>query len=108
MPRGNKILIRTGTATPSASDFASSEPAWDAAAGALWIKNAAGSMVQVGGGSSLSAYAATANFPATGSATVLYLSTSTSRLYRWVAASSVYAEVGTSGLADALDGGAYA
>jgi len=108
MPRGNKILIRTGTATPSAADFASSEPAWDAAAGTFWIKNAAGSMVQVGGGSPLSAYAATANFPATGSATVLYLSTSTSRLYRWVAASSVYAEVGTSGLADALDGGSYA
>jgi hypothetical protein len=107
MPRGNKILIRTGTATPSASDFASSEPAWDAAAGALWIKNAAGSMVQVGG-SALAVYAATSNFPATGSATVLYLSTSTSRLYRWVAASSVYAEVGTSGLADALDGGSYA
>jgi hypothetical protein len=65
-------------------------------------------MVQVGGGSSLAVYAAPANFPATGSATVLYLSTSTSRLYRWDAASSVYAEVGTSGLADALDGGSYA
>jgi hypothetical protein len=37
---------------------------------------------------------------------VLYLSTSTSRLYRWDA-SGVYAEVGTSGLADTLDGGSY-
>jgi hypothetical protein len=59
------------------------------------------------GGSSLEVYAATTNFPAIGSATVLYL-TATSRLYRWVAASSVYAEVGASGLADTVDGGSYA
>lgn len=60
------------------------------------------------GGSSLATYSSTASFPATGSASVLYLNTSTSRLYRWVSADSVYAEVGASGMADTLDGGAYA
>ena len=60
------------------------------------------------GGSSLASYSSTASFPATGSASVLYLNTSTSRLYRWVSADSVYAEVGASGMADTLDGGAYA
>jgi hypothetical protein len=38
---------------------------------------------------------------------VLYLDQSRSRLYRWDV-SGVYAEVGTSGLADTLDGGSYA
>jgi hypothetical protein len=52
------------------------------------------------------AYASVANFPATGSTNGLYLSSATSRLYRWVSASSVYAEVG-SGLAEDVDGGAY-
>ena len=60
-----------------------------------------------GGGSSVAAYLSTGGFPATGSASVLYLNTSTSRLYRWVSADSVYAEVGTSGLSDTLDGGTY-
>lgn len=103
MPRGNKILIRTGTATPSAADFVASEPAWDAAAGALYIKSAAGSMVQVGGGSSLAVYASTANFPATGSATVLYLSTSTSRLYHWIDVNNAYSEIPSD-----IDGGVFA
>lgn len=97
MPRGNKILIRTGSAAPSAADFAVSEPAWDSSAGKLYVKSAAGSMVEVGGGgaSSLAAYATTANFPATGSATVLYLAEDTSRLYQWE--SPVYVEIGTAG-----------
>jgi hypothetical protein len=50
MPRQNKILIRQGTTTPSAGDFDVAEPAWDKSAGKLYIKNAAGSMVEVGGG----------------------------------------------------------
>lgn len=55
MPRKNKILLRTGSTTPSASDFATSEPAWDSSAGKLFIKNAAGTMVQIGSGGSTSA-----------------------------------------------------
>ena len=50
MPRQNKIIIRQGTTTPSAGDFDVSEPAWDKSAGKLYIKNAAGSMVEIGGG----------------------------------------------------------
>ena len=97
MPRGNKILIRTGSAAPSAADFATSEPAWDSSAGKLYLKNAAGSMVEVGAGgaSSLATYATAAGFPAAGSATVLYLAEDTSRLYQWE--SGVYVEVGAAG-----------
>ena len=50
MPRQNKILIRQGTTAPSAGDFDVAEPAWDKTAGKLYIKNAAGSMVEIGGG----------------------------------------------------------
>lgn len=97
MPRGNKILIRTGSAAPSANDFATSEPAWDSAAGKLYVKNAAGSMVEVGAGAaaSLATYATTAGFPATGSATVLYLAEDSSKLYQWE--SPVYVEIGAAG-----------
>jgi len=52
MARVNKILIRQGTTTPSAGDFEVGEPAWDKSAGKLYIKNAAGSMVEVGAGGS--------------------------------------------------------
>lgn len=50
MPRNAKILIRSGTAAPSAGDFEVAEPAWDKTAGKLYIKNAAGSMVEIGAG----------------------------------------------------------
>lgn len=48
MPRKNKILLRTGSTTPAAVDFVTSEPAWDSSAGKLYVKNAAGVMVHVG------------------------------------------------------------
>lgn len=58
-------------------------------------------------GSSVAAYATTSLLPATGDSTTIYL-TGTGRLYRWVAADSVYAEIGTiGGLADPIDGGSY-
>ena len=50
MPRQNKILIRNGTTTPSAVDFDVAEPAWDKTNGKLYIKNAAGAMVEIAGG----------------------------------------------------------
>lgn len=50
MPRNAKILIRNGTAAPDAADFDVSEPAWDKSAGKLYIKNAAGTMVEIAGG----------------------------------------------------------
>ena len=53
MPRIAKIVIRNGTAAPSSGDFDVAEPAWDKTAGKLYIKNAAGAMVEIaaGGGS---------------------------------------------------------
>jgi hypothetical protein len=50
MPRQNKIVIRNGTTTPSAGDFDTAEPAWDATNGKLYIKDGAGSMVEIGAG----------------------------------------------------------
>jgi hypothetical protein len=50
MPRIAKIVIRNGTAAPSAGDFDVAEPAWDKTAGKLYIKNAAGAMVEIAGG----------------------------------------------------------
>lgn len=46
----NTILLRQGTTTPSAGSFAVGEPAWDKTAGKLYIKNAAGTMVEIGTG----------------------------------------------------------
>ena len=50
MTRIAKILIRNGTAAPNAADFEVSEPAWDKTNGKLYIKNAAGTMVEIAGG----------------------------------------------------------
>jgi hypothetical protein len=49
MPRQNKIILRNGTAAPSPGDFDMGEPAWDKTAGRLYVKDDAGSMVQIGG-----------------------------------------------------------
>lgn len=48
MPRINKILIRSGTTTPSAGDFDVGEPAWDKSSDRLFIKDLGGTMVQIG------------------------------------------------------------
>jgi hypothetical protein len=50
MPRNHNIILRQGTTTPSAANFDVGEPAWDKTAGKLYVKNAAGSMVEVGAG----------------------------------------------------------
>jgi hypothetical protein len=44
----NTILLRQGTTVPSGGAFAVGEPAWDKTAGKLYIKNAAGTMVEIG------------------------------------------------------------
>ena len=46
----NTIKLRQGTTTPSAGSFSIGEPAWDKSASKLYIKNAAGSMVEIGAG----------------------------------------------------------
>lgn len=50
MPRKNKIIIRTGTTVPVATDFVTGEPAFNSSAGTLYVKNAAGTMAQIGSG----------------------------------------------------------
>lgn len=50
MPRQNKILIRSGTTTPSAGDFDIAEPAWDKLGKKLYIKAEDGTMVEIAGG----------------------------------------------------------
>ena len=44
MPRKNKIIIRTGTTVPVATDFVTGEPAYHSSSGLLYVKNAAGNM----------------------------------------------------------------
>lgn len=103
MPRKNKILLRTGSTTPSAADFVTSEPAWDSSAGKLYVKNAAGSMVEIGAGGSggsaelVFSYATTANLPATGDDSLLYFVTDSGRMFRWVDSTTKYVEVGSLG-----------
>lgn len=50
----NTIIIRNGTTTPSAGSFSTGEPAFDRSAGKLYVKNAAGTMVEIGAAASLS------------------------------------------------------
>lgn len=46
----NTIRLRRGSGAPTAGSFVEGEPAWDSTNGKLYIKSAAGTMVQVGGG----------------------------------------------------------
>ena len=98
MPRTNKILLRSGTVAPTASDFAIGEPAFDKSAGRLYVKNAAGSMVEIGAGGSSATeiyeVATTASLPSPGTAGRLYITTDTARVYRWDTSNSVWVEVG--------------
>jgi hypothetical protein len=101
MPRGNDIRIRSGTTTPSAADFNVGEPAWDKSAGKLYVKNAAGSMVEIGsggGGSSIVMEDTPAAFPATGNSAYLYVARDSGQLFRWE--TSAYVELGPSGSLD--------
>lgn len=44
----NTIRLRRGTTTPTAGSFVDGEPAWDSGNSKLYVKNTAGSMVQIG------------------------------------------------------------
>jgi hypothetical protein len=46
----NTLRLRRGSGVPSAGAFVEAEPAWDSTNGRLYIKNAAGVMVQIGAG----------------------------------------------------------
>lgn len=60
--------------------------------GRLFYRSSSGAVTTF---SSIAPYATAANFPATGSTSVLYLASDNSRLYQWTG--SVYAEAGVSG-----------
>jgi hypothetical protein len=48
----NTIRLRRGSTAPTAGSFVEGEPAWDSTNGRLYIKNAAGTMVEIGAGGS--------------------------------------------------------
>lgn len=56
----NTIRLRRGSTAPTAGSFAEGEPAWDSTNGRLYIKNAAGTMVQIGAGGGTYTVSATA------------------------------------------------
>lgn len=94
----------SNTAGNTPSSLGNGVLAVNQADGRLYYRSGSGAVAKFG---SVEPYASTASFPATGSASTLYLSTSNSRLYRW-ADGTVYAEVGAiGGIAD-VDGGTYA
>lgn len=45
----NTIRLRRGSGVPTPGSFVEAEPAWDSTNGVLYIKNAAGQMVQMTG-----------------------------------------------------------
>ena len=92
-------ILRSTTAGNTPSALVSGQIAINESDGKLFYRNGSGVVTQLatGGGSSLAAYATTASFPATGSATVLYLAVDSSRAFQWDTGSGVYVEVGVSG-----------
>lgn len=73
--------------------------------GKLFYRNGSGVVTELatgggGGGTELYSYSTTASFPSTGSATALYLSIDSGRVYQWNG--SVYSEVGPIGGGGAL------
>jgi hypothetical protein len=100
-------ILRSTTAGAAPSALVSGQIAINEADGKFFYRNASGVVTQFAA-SPLASYSSASGFPATGLATLLYLDSSRSRLYRWVASDSVYAEIGTvGGIADSLDGGSY-
>ena len=60
----NTIRLRRGSGAPTAGSFVEGEPAWDSTNGKLYVKNAAGTMVQIGGSGS-GAYTVSGTAPST-------------------------------------------
>jgi hypothetical protein len=98
------LILRSTTAGNVPPSLASGQIALNEADGRLYYRSGAGAVAKFG---SVESYASAASFPAAGSASTLYLATSSGRLYRW-ADNTVYAEVGAiGGIADSMDGGFY-
>lgn len=98
-------ILRSTTAGNVPSSLVSGQIAVNEADGRMYYRSGSGTVAKFG---SVEPYASTASLPAVGSASTLYLITSSGRLFRW-ADGTVYAEVGAiGGIADSMDGGTYA
>lgn len=97
----NTIRLRRGSTTPSAGSFLEGEPAWDSTNSKLYIKNAAGTMVQIGG-SSGGAYTYSATAPTSPSAGDRWTDSNSGISYEYVndGNSSQWVELGQSSLLD--------
>jgi hypothetical protein len=102
----NKIKPRrsyTANAVPTTSDLDANELAINWADGKAYTKNAAGNIVSVtlggggGGSGSIVTAASVSAFPASGSASNLYITTEDQRIWRWDATASIYVESGPIG-----------
>jgi hypothetical protein len=100
----NKVKLKrsyTANAVPTTSDLDTNEVAINWADGKLYTKNLAGNIVSVtlggGGSGSIVAAASVSAFPASGSASNLYITTEDQRIWRWDATASIYVESGPTG-----------
>jgi hypothetical protein len=102
----NKIKPKrsyTANAVPTTSDLDTNELAirWDASSPAMFTKNAAGNIVSItlggSGGGSIVTAASVSAFPASGSASNLYITSEDQRIWRWDATASIYVESGPIG-----------
>jgi hypothetical protein len=84
----------SNTAGNAPSSLGNGQIAVNQSDGKLFYRSGAGAVTAFSF-SSLASYATTASFPVTGSTSVLYLSTDSSRAYQWTG--SVYVEIGVSG-----------
>lgn len=73
MARIAKIILRNGTAAPSAGDFETAEPAWDKTNSRLYVKNTAGSMVHIGQTRAVTASGTSGTLTPNGNTTDLYV-----------------------------------
>ena len=81
----------SNTAGNTPSSLGNGVLAVNQADGRIFYRSAAGAVTTF---SSIASYATTASFPATGSSSVLYLASDSSKLYQW---NGVYVEIGVSG-----------
>lgn len=99
-------LLYSNTASNTPASLGNGVIAVNQADGVLFYRNGSGAVTALATGGGAAVYGATSSFPATGSASTLYLDTSSSRIYRWDSTGN-YVEIGTiGGIVDA-DGGSY-
>lgn len=90
----NVRILRSTTAGNTPSSLVSGQIAVNEADGRLFYRASNGTVTPF---ASIQSYATSAGFPVTGSASVLYLASDSSRLYQFSVASGVYVELGVSG-----------